>query len=211
MHTVFRQIKNIVGEVDLYLENLEKVAALFELGIKDYFEDKFDSFEERCADIRKLETENDHLRTKIKKTLYTDLLIPDARGDVLGLVETLDDVLGVAEHVFVQLSIEKPLIYPFIKDDFISLAQAASRTVEELVVASRSFSVIPPGFRITSARSIFGNTRRTNSKRRSSAGLFPPMRSNPSAERFISGTSPREYHSLPTRRRMWVNVLRFMP
>jgi hypothetical protein len=139
MPSVFKQARAIVGDIEKYLENLDNVADIFELGIQEYFQGNRERFEERAQEVQKLETENDRLRGKIKTTLYTDLLIPDARGDVLGLIETLDGVLGVAEHVVDQLSIEKPVIYDFLKDDFIRLTEAAVKTVKELVVACRAF------------------------------------------------------------------------
>ena len=139
MPSVFKQARAIVGDIEKYLENLDNVADIFELGIQEYFQGNRERFEERAQEVQKLETENDRLRGKIKTTRYTDLLIPDARGDVLGLIETLDGVLGVAEHVVDQLSIEKPVIYDFLKDDFIRLTEAAVKTVKELVIACRAF------------------------------------------------------------------------
>lgn len=139
MNTIFKQARSIVGDIEEFIENIENTAVTFELGIKEYFNGNNEQFEERCTEIRKLESDNDSLRSKIKRTLYTDLLIPDARGDVLGLIETLDEVLGIAEHVFVQFSIEKPIVYPFLKDDFLSLAEAAVKTVIQLVYACRAF------------------------------------------------------------------------
>ncbi len=96
-------------------------------------------FEERCSDIQRLESDSDSLRFDIKFTLYSDLLIPDARGDVLGLIETLDNVIDIAEKVYVQFSIEKPIIYPFLKDDFIELAEASVKAVHMLIPAVRAF------------------------------------------------------------------------
>jgi len=139
MPSVFKQARAIVGDIEKYLENLDNAADIFELGINEYFQGNLERFEERAQEVQKLETENDRLRGRIKTTLYTDLLIPDARGDVLGLIETLDGVLGVAEHVVDQLSIEKPLVYDFLKDDFIRLTEATVKTVKELVVACRDF------------------------------------------------------------------------
>lgn len=139
MNILFKQTKSIVTDIERFLDNIEKVAAHFELSIREYFNQQVEQFEERCRVIKNLEHENDTLRGKIKTTLYTELLIPDARGDVLGLIENLDKVLGVAEHVTVQLSIEQPTIYPFLKDDFIALVEAASKSVSELVMASRAF------------------------------------------------------------------------
>jgi predicted phosphate transport protein (TIGR00153 family) len=139
MQSIFKQAKSIVADIEHYLDNIDRSASIFEMAIKDYFSENKNQFKERCKEIGNLESENDELRGKIKITLYTDLLIPDARGDVLGLIETLDNVIDVAEYVSIQFSIEQPKVYSFLKDDFISLTEASVRSVSELITASRAF------------------------------------------------------------------------
>jgi len=143
MVSIFKKAKGIESNIEKFLKNIELASSLFELGIKEYIEGKIDRFEERCSEIQKLESESDSLRFDIKFTLYSDLLIPDARGDVLGLIETLDNVIDIAEKVFVQISIEKPQIYPFLKDDFISLTEASVKAVQMLIPAVRAFFETP--------------------------------------------------------------------
>lgn len=139
MVSIFKKAKGIESNIEKFLKNIELGASLFELGLKEYFEGKMEHFEERCSEIQKLESDSDSLRFDIKFTLYSDLLIPDARGDVLGLIETLDNVIDTAEKVFVQISIEKPIIYPFLKDDFITLSEASVKAVHKLIPAVRAF------------------------------------------------------------------------
>jgi uncharacterized protein len=136
---LFKKAKAVEGNIDLYLASIERAALTFELGIKDYFNDKSDQFMERYAEISDLESKCDNLRRDIKITLYTDLLIPDARGDVLGLIETLDNVVDVAEKVIMQFSIERPVVWDFLVDDFIALTEAVVKSVQDLISASRAF------------------------------------------------------------------------
>ena len=139
MVSIFKKAKGIESNIEKFLKNIELGASLFELGLKEYFDGEMEHFEERCSDIQRLESDSDSLRFDIKFTLYSDLLIPDARGDVLGLIETLDNVIDIAEKVYVQFSIEKPIIYPFLKDDFIKLAEASVKAVHMLIPAVRAF------------------------------------------------------------------------
>jgi len=80
-----------------------------------------------------------NIRRDIKHKLYTYMLIPESRGDVLGLLETLDDIVDICEKVLEQFSIETPEIPEFLKSDFIELADLSSKAVEEVVKAARAF------------------------------------------------------------------------
>ncbi|MBI9103510.1 MAG: DUF47 family protein [Spirochaetales bacterium] len=136
---LFNRAKSIENNIDKYLENLIKANLIFEKSITAYFELKQEYFEQRTLEIEKLESESDEIRRDIKYTLYKELLIPDARGDVLGLLETLDNVFDTIEKVMVRFSIEKPIVWPELSDDFIELTKASSQCVSELVSASRAF------------------------------------------------------------------------
>ena len=139
MVSIFKRAKGIESNIEKFLKNIEFSASEFELGLKEYFEGRTDHFGKRCKEIQKLESDSDSLRSDIKHTLYSDLLIPDSRGDVLGLIENLDNVIDITQKVFIQFSVESPIIYPFLKDDFISLTEASVKSVHKLIPAVRAF------------------------------------------------------------------------
>lgn len=136
---LFNRAKSIESNIDKYLENILKSSLIFKVGLNEYFDGKFDEFEQRSLEIQKLESDSDEIRREIKYKLYKELLIPDARGDVLGLLETLDTVIDTAEMVMIRFSIEKPTIWPELKNDFIELTDASTKCVEELISAARAF------------------------------------------------------------------------
>lgn len=131
--------KEVESEIDKYLDNVDKAALIFRLAIKDYLDEKFDNFDERYSEIAEIEKKADEIRRDIKHKLYTYMLIPESRGDVLGLIETIDNVIDVAKKVISHFSIEKPLILPFLKEDFDELTEASVNAVTELVKATRAF------------------------------------------------------------------------
>ncbi|MGM0432528.1 MAG: DUF47 domain-containing protein [Spirochaetota bacterium] len=139
MKLFFQKARAIEADIDRFLDNIATVAMIFEQAIKEYQNKKFEYFENRSSEVRRLEHESDDLRRKIKYTLYKELLIPDARGDVLGLIENLDNVIDTAHMVLLQFSTEKPIVREEFKEDFIELAETASKCTQELVTASRSF------------------------------------------------------------------------
>jgi hypothetical protein len=89
--------------------------------------------------IRELEVEGNRLRRGIEALLYTDMLIPDSRGDVLSLLEDTNYLLGLAEDIFLAFTIEKPAISEEYKADFKLLASAAVNAVEAVVLSARAF------------------------------------------------------------------------
>ncbi len=131
--------KQLEGDIDGYLDRVTTAGLIFYEGVKAYVSGKKDKFERTYRDITALESDADNVRRDIKHRLYTYMLIPESRGDVLGLLETLDDIVDVCEKVLEQFSIENPEIPEFLKSDFIELAELSSKTVEEVVKATRAF------------------------------------------------------------------------
>ncbi len=139
MNLFFQRARKIEANIDKYLDNITKAILTFDQGIKEYFNGNIDLFEDKFKETSQLESDSDELRRDIKYTLYRDLLIPDSRGDVLGLLETLDDVIDVTEEVLRAFSIEKPTVLSDFKEDFLSLTEMSVKTAKELVSASRAF------------------------------------------------------------------------
>ncbi|OQX70721.1 MAG: hypothetical protein B6D62_03780 [Candidatus Cloacimonas sp. 4484_275] len=131
--------KELEANIDAYLDRVENAGLIFLEGVKAYLNKKNEKFEKHYQAISTLESEADNVRRDIKHKLYTYMLIPESRGDVLGLLETMDDVIDIAEKVLEQFSIEQPEIPEFLKSDFLDLAELCSKTVEELVKGTRAF------------------------------------------------------------------------
>lgn len=131
--------KELEGEIENYLFTIQHSGMVFFEAIKDYVAGEIELFDKRVEEIRALESRADELRRGVKRKLYAQMLIPDARGDVLGLLETLDDVVDSTEEIVLHFSIETPNIPEEYKGDFVKLAEYSERTVDELVKAANSF------------------------------------------------------------------------
>ena len=134
-----KKAKQLESEIDRYLDHVALTGLTFREGVRSYFKNNSSAFEKKYEEISELESESDELRKKIKHQLYTFMLIPESRGDVLGLIETLDDIIDVSEKAVEQLSIENPQVPDFLKENFIELADLSFKAVDEVVKASRAF------------------------------------------------------------------------
>ncbi len=131
--------KQIEGDIDGYLDRVTTAGLIFLEGVKAYVNGRKDKFERNFIEISTLESDADNIRRDIKHKLYTYMLIPESRGDVLGILETLDDIVDTCEKVLEQFSIETPDIPEFLKSDFLELAELSSKAVEEVVKGARAF------------------------------------------------------------------------
>jgi predicted phosphate transport protein (TIGR00153 family) len=139
MAVLFKKIKNLEAQIDNYLDMVVKGGFLFKQGIKYYLEEQTEEFESRLVSIDTTESDADNLRRKIEKRLYTETLIPESRGDVLGLLEACDKVLNKTAETLHQFSVEIPFILPEVKNYYIELTDISVSALEEMVAAVRSY------------------------------------------------------------------------
>jgi len=139
MAVLFNKIKNLEAQIDNYLDLVVKGGFLFNQGIKYFLEEQTEEFESRLVSIDSTESEADNLRRKIEKRLYTETLIPESRGDVLGLLEACDKVLNKTAETLHQFSVEIPFILPEVKNYYVELTDISVSALEEMVAAVRSY------------------------------------------------------------------------
>ena len=138
--SMFGRTHALEGEIDDFLDKLSQCALLFKIAIKVYLnEGCTDEFERKLQDVNKMESDADYLRRAIETQLYAQTLIPESRGDVLGLIENLDKLLNLFESSLWAFSIEQPDIPEKFHNDFDALTDMAVQSVETLVLASRAF------------------------------------------------------------------------
>lgn len=138
--TLFRRTKALEGQIDDFLDKLSQSALVFRRAVEVYLADgATKEFEEKLAQVNELESQADKLRRSVETQLYAETLIPESRGDVLGLIENLDSVLNLCEGGLWAFSIETPDIPAEFHPDYRTLTEQVVNTVESLVLASRAF------------------------------------------------------------------------
>lgn len=126
-------------QIDEYLDYVVKGGLIFKLGVKCYLENQEREFEEHLNELRSIEEKADDLRRNIEIKLYTRTLIPESRGDVLGLLESCDRVLNTITNTLLQFSVEIPQIIPTLKQNFLDLAEISTLCSENTVSGVRSY------------------------------------------------------------------------
>ena len=86
--SLFGRTRALEGEIDDFLDKLSQCSLLYKIAIKVYLTDGCsEEFEQKLQDVNKMESDADRLRRAVETQLYAQTLIPDSRGDVLGLID----------------------------------------------------------------------------------------------------------------------------
>ena len=127
-------------QIDQFLDSLSEASLAFKHAIGLYLDNGWsEDFALKHQRVDRLESEADRLRREIEIQLYTQTLIPESRGDVLGLLENLDRIINLIEGVLWSFDIEKPDIPEHCKSGYRSLVEMSCEAVEAVVLASRAF------------------------------------------------------------------------
>jgi predicted phosphate transport protein (TIGR00153 family) len=124
-----------------YFDRCDHCYEQFERAFQIYFEEGcHDHFDDAVRKVNKAEGSCDDLRREIEYLLYGKALLPESRGDLLGLLETFDKLPNIAETVaflFSCQSLELPAdLHPAYKDLLsvnIEAYHLARRTVDTVM------------------------------------------------------------------------------
>lgn len=131
--------RHLAAKIDVFLDLVSESSLVFLQGVKDYLSGDSMDFQCRLESIDELEGRADIIRRDVENVLYSRSLIPENRGDVLALLETLDDLVDTAKRALYELSIETPHIPAPLGPCYLALAEASAQAVQSVVVASRCF------------------------------------------------------------------------
>lgn len=139
MAQLFTKHKQIEGEIDDFLDMIVEGGLLFKKGVQFYLHGRTDEFEGRLSELRSLEKQADTLRRNVETKLYLRTLIPEFRGDVLGLLEHSDAVLNKITDTLLEFSVEIPETLEDLNELHEDLAFNAIEASENMVKAIRAY------------------------------------------------------------------------
>jgi len=139
MPLLFRKTQEMETMIDEYLDRVVQGGLLFKEGLRYYLDGDLAAFEDRLADIDALESESDTIRRRIESQLYTQTLIPESRGDVLGIIEHTDEVLNITAETLMVLSVESPEIPEALRQMIRELGEVSVTCMDELITTIRAY------------------------------------------------------------------------
>ena len=155
---LFGKTRLLERQIDEFLDKVAEGAIYFERGITAYLEDiedrkvpearNLEICEEKLSQIIDLKEKCKELRRSIVNVLYSEMLIPDFRADVLRLLTDLYSLLDAMGNNFQGIMIE----YGYVPQRevssreaslnikrFLDLVQVVVKSVETVIIAARAF------------------------------------------------------------------------
>ena len=137
---LFKRTSELEQKIDGFFDKFSETTVVYRLAIRAYLKEGLnDEFHDRLERVNALESEADTLRRDIEKQLYTNTLIPDSRGDVLGLIETVDQLFSLMVGSLWAFSIEQPTIPKEYRVGYRKLTTMVVKAADELGLSGRAY------------------------------------------------------------------------
>jgi predicted phosphate transport protein (TIGR00153 family) len=118
----FKKQRLIIAKIEEYLAAVDHCIELFRDCVECLIERQTAaSCEDKVEAVHKAESRADDLKREIEYCLYQNSLIPESRGDVLGILETLDKVPNMMEKICFQIYLQKTRVPRILHDGFFKL------------------------------------------------------------------------------------------
>ncbi len=137
--SILKKKMGIEKQIDDFLDQVSESGLLFKYGVEAYLKGDMEAFENKIKSIAETEHRGDDLRRSLEEQLYLQTLIPESRGDVLELLESMDSLLDRFKGALWRFDIEHPNIFDEFHEDFRELINCVVEAVEAIVRSSRAF------------------------------------------------------------------------
>jgi len=112
MDMLWKKEKSIIDKIKTYLDQVDVCRDRFRLSIERLlFKPEDAENPAMLEEVHRSESKADDLRRNIELQLYERALIPESRGDVLGLLETMDVIPGMFQSLCYQFLLER-IVFP---------------------------------------------------------------------------------------------------
>jgi hypothetical protein len=139
MISYFKKTSVVINQIDEFLDTVDQSSLIFIRGFGHYISKEEKDFAHDIQEIDEMESHADELRRAVETSLYSKSLIPEFRGDILQLLERIDDIIDNAKESLIQFDVERPEIPKKYHADFKELAETSGNAIEHLILSARSF------------------------------------------------------------------------
>ena len=128
-----RQLK-IESLIHSYLSNLKMSQQSFDEALNTCLEDGVcDHFDFLTEQTHKFESKADDIREEINTLMYGKALIPESRGDIMGLLEALDQIPRLFEVILYMINTQRLVIPDFVSLDVKELTEVSLESCDLMI------------------------------------------------------------------------------
>lgn len=128
-----RQLK-IESLIHSYLSNLKMSQQSFDEALNTCLEDGVcDHFDFLTEQTHKFESKADDIREEINTLMYGKALIPESRGDIMGLLEAIDQIPRLFEVILYMIKTQRLVIPDFVSLDVKELTEVSLESCDLMI------------------------------------------------------------------------------
>lgn len=135
----FKNAKKSIDLIEEFLTLIDQGSLIFKEGVKNYLQGKRENFEDNLKTIANLSSDADIKKREIENILYTQSLMPQLRGDILKLLEELNNIIDLAKSNLLEFDVEVPLIPTELNQDLTKLSELSVFAIDSLIPAARAY------------------------------------------------------------------------
>lgn len=135
----FKHAKKSIDLIEEFLTLIDQGSLIFKDGVKNYLQGKRDNFEDNLKTLSNISSDADIKKREIENILYTQSLMPQLRGDILKLLEELNNIIDLAKTNLFEFDVEVPLIPSELNQDLTKLTELSVFAIDSLIVAARAY------------------------------------------------------------------------
>lgn len=159
----FQTTRQLIAQGDEFFDRVADAVSVLARAFQQYLDRGPDeSLDERALQIRTIEARADELRRGVANVLYSQMLMPDTRGDVLSLLASVDRVLDDCVHLVVGISIQHPELDAQWTELVRSMVDDVVKAAQALVQGARAYFKDPSAVRDHVGRVAFHEKEATN-------------------------------------------------
>lgn len=131
--------KNIRESISSILERISEILKMINQLFEYVFDENWDGAKKLVVSIRQKESEADKTRRAAESELYSGAFLPNFRGDLLGLIESIDRITNRAESLADMLVLQKMEIPGQIRKALLDQFSKSTEAFEALRMACKKF------------------------------------------------------------------------
>ncbi len=144
----FQRTSRLISETDEFLDKVAEALMLFERAIDEYADDHSEEgLDQRLEQLFAVESRADELRRSTANTMYSEMLMPETRGDLTSLAVELDVILDSCVHLIARMSMERPPMQEQFKASIKDLVSESVASGQALIKAARAYMKEPHAVR----------------------------------------------------------------
>jgi hypothetical protein len=139
MSLLFKNVKQLVFDIDNFIDTVEQGVLVFKEGVINYIKNEKASFADKIERINRLEASADKLQRKIDDEFYRHSILPQKVSDIESMLDKIDEIIDISKDNLYQFDDELPFIPKELKKEYIRLAETSTEAALAVFPACRAF------------------------------------------------------------------------